>query len=273
MRGQFRFQDDHVYKMPVHFSGAPFFPARVTHGDMRALIVRFETEETALARFIPEDFELLQPEVSVQFVNFREVEWMSNGEYRLIQVSAPVRYGAGSGALDGVYPLIIWENKACPILGGREEDGMPKVFADVSCERHVGDHWFASASYESCTFVKVHFWKQGGLDEAVIAEMNRNPVTNTFGWRYLPNLGRGGASLSHATLYPQESIVQKGWIGEGRIDWTQLAAEEHPLQARAISSLASLPVLGYAGAVMLKGSARLNVGDSMSLPCTAGEKG
>jgi len=39
-----------------------------------------------------------------------------------------------------------------------------------------------------------------------------------------------------------------------------------PAVSRAISSLANLPVFRYSGAVMLKGYARLNVGDSRILP-------
>lgn len=87
-----------------------------------------------------------------------------------------------------------------------------------------------------------------------------------FGWRYLPALGKGGASLSQATLYPQESMVTKAWKGDGCVEWTELIAEEHPLQYRAITCLANLPVLKYSYAMMLKGSARLNVGDSRVLP-------
>jgi hypothetical protein len=104
MRGEFQFREGYVYKMPVHFSGFPFYPVRVTHGDMTAMLIEFETDESALARFIPEDFELLRPAVTVQFANFRDVEWMSNGEYRLIQASAPVRYEGNSEGLEGVYP-------------------------------------------------------------------------------------------------------------------------------------------------------------------------
>lgn len=91
-------------------------------------------------------------------------------------------------------------------------------------------------------------------------------MTNNFGWRYLPILGKGGGSLSQATLHPQASLVDKGWRGEGRIEWTALAAEKHPLQAGAIGALADLPVLRYAGTAMLKGAARLDVGDSSAPP-------
>ena len=56
------------------------------------------------------------------------------------------------------------------------------------------------------------------------------------------------------------------WKGEGRLLWTPPDWWKHPLQARIISTLASLPVRKMAGGAMFKGVARLNVGDSRRLP-------
>lgn len=266
MRGKFRFKDDYVYKMPVHFGGYLFYPIRTTHGDMTSIVVKFETDEETLLNYLPEDFELLEPIVSIQYVNFRDVEWMANGDYRLIQVSLSVRYLVNSEGLEGLYPLVIWENKTCPIIGGREEDGMPKIFADVAMERHYHDHWFTAASYESQTFLRMDLEITGELDQSTIAEMNKKPLTNNFGWRYMPNLGKGGPSLSHATLYPQEARFKQIWKGTGSVEWTVLTQQQHPLQYGIISALAGLPVLKYTDAMMTKGSAQLNVGDSRILP-------
>jgi len=266
MRGKFRLADDHIYKMPVHFGGDPFYPVRTVYGDNTGIKVEYETNEDALLEILPEDFELTAPLVIVLYMNCREVDWMAGGEYRLIQVSVPVKYMGNSDGLAGEYALVIWENKTCPIIGGREEDGMPKIFADIPCERHYGDHWFTGASYECNSFLQIDFQKKAEIAEREIAEMNRNPKVNYFGWRYLPNLGKGGASLSHATLYPQESTVRQAWAGEGAIKWMELPPEKNPLQWRIIKTLAGLPVLKYTGAVMMKASARLNVGDSKILP-------
>ena len=266
MKGKFRFVGDHVYKMPVHFGGDPFYPVRTVYGDMTGINVKFKTDPEALLRFLPEDFELLEPAVIVGYANCRDVDWMAGGEYRLIQASVPVKYAGNSEGLTGEYVLVIWENKACPILGGREEDGMPKIFADIASERHHGDHWFTMASYESSTFLKMDFTRKEALPEKDLEKMQEHSRINYFGWRHLPNLGKGGASLSHATLYPQEMTPSAAWRGEGSLQWTKLTPEQHPLQWRIIHSLASLPVLQYAGAVMVKGKARLNVGDSRILP-------
>ncbi len=266
MQGKFRLKEDHVYKMPVHFGGSPFYPVRTVYGDMTVISVQYETEEEALLQLLPEDFDLLEPLVNVQYANCREVDWMAGGEYRLIQASVPARYRGNDEGLLGEYVLVIWENKACPIIGGREEDGMPKIFADIPVERHVGDRWHTGASYETHQFLSLEFRRQGALSEKDIEKKNENPGINYFGWRYLPNLGKGGAALSHATLYPQEMTADQIWTGEGEIRWTRLTQAQHPLQFYIIDALAGLPLLKYRGAAMMKGTSRLNVGDSRRLP-------
>lgn len=265
MKGKFKFQDNYVYKMPVHFGGTPFHPWSVVHEDMLNILVQYETDPQALVQYLPEVFELCEPIVSVQYSNSREVAWMSNGEYRLIQVSIPVKYKGKSEEISGEYALVVWENKTCPIIGGREEDGVPKIFADIASERHVGSHWFTAASYESCTFLQIDMNIKNELSQEDIEKINKNPKINLFGWRYLPNLGKGGAALSQATLYPQEMNVKQAWTGEGSVRWTKLTAEQHPLQYVIIDALANLPVLKYTGALLSKGVAKLNVGDSRVL--------
>jgi len=266
MRGKFMLKDEFVYKMPVHFGGEEFFPVRTVYGDMNCISLQFETRLDSLLQLIPDDFELLEPLVNVQYANCRDVDWLSGGEYRLIQASAPVRYIGNSEMLLGEYVLVIWENKACPIIGGREEDGMPKIFADIASERHVGGHWFTAASYENNIFLTFDFQRQSELGKKEIAKLNEHARVNYFGWRYIPNLGKGGAALSHATLYPQEMTVSRAWVGEGRINWPEFPLEINLLQYKIINTLANLPALKYTSSLMMKGSAILNVGDSRPLP-------
>lgn len=265
MKGKFRLEDDLVYKMPVHFGGEPFYPVRTVYRDMTSISISFETDVKALLRIIPEDFDLINPTVNVQFAECRDIDWMSGGEYRLIQASVPVRYIKNTDTINGEYVLVIWENKACPIIGGREEDGMPKIFADIASLRHSADHWFSAASYESNTFLKIDMNKERELGEEELKLLNEHSKMNYFGWRHIPELGKAGAALSHATLYPQEVKFEKAWMGEGRIEWHKFDLEMNMGQFRIINTMSSLPILKYSNALMMKGSARLNVGDSRSL--------
>lgn len=265
MKGNFRIEESLTYKMPVHFSGEIFKPVCSVYGDMTSVSISFETEEEALLKIIPEKFDLTSPAVNIQFAECRDIDWMSGGEYRLIQASVPVRYIKNEDVIDGEYVLVIWENKACPIIGGREEDGMPKIFADIASLRHCGDHWFSAASYESSSFLKIDLKRERELQEEELKLLNDHSKINYFGWRYIPQLGKSGSALSHATLYPQEMKIDKAWEGEGRIEWMRFDLEMNMLQFRTIISMSELPVLKYKKALMMKGSARLNVGNSRSL--------
>ena len=123
-----------------------------------------------------------------------------------------------------------------------------------------------AASYEQFTFLSIDLQRGDEVSEENLTELNKNPKINLFGWRYLPNLGKGGATLSHATLYPQEMVLNKMWIGTGSVEWTGLSYEQHPLQTRIIRSLEALPIRRFTSASMAQGIVRLNVGDSRILP-------
>lgn len=264
-RGLFRPSEELVYSMPVHFTGRVFQPVMAEYGDMTCIKVSFQTDQEALLRYLPHCFELAEPRVDVQYANCRDVAWMSGGDYRLLQVTMPARYVGEGDEIEGDYCLVVWEDKACPIIGGREEDGVPKLFAQIAAERHVGDHWFTSLSYECCQFCSLDFFGAEEVSSGELEEMNCCGRFNLFGWRYIPNVGEAGHALSHATLYPQRASFTWARWGRGVLSWNSLGFERHPVQWRVIDALASLPVLGWGRAVMTKGSAVLEVGASRAI--------
>jgi hypothetical protein len=56
--------------------------------------------------------------------------------------------------LEGTLALVIRENKTQPIIGGREEDGIPKIHADIQ-DLHVIRQYFTNVSYEGNTFLRL----------------------------------------------------------------------------------------------------------------------
>ena len=268
MRGQFKFNDKFTYRMPVHFIGYPFNNSnRVFYSDVFGIMMSMETEMEALAQFVPEDFEILEARVDYGYTNCRGVDFMSNGEYRIFQAAVPVKYLGNDKGFTGVYPLIIWENNPWPIFGGREEDGMPKLYADISAERHRDDHWFAAVSFECNTFAKINFWDKEKAPKSVIEEGRKNCLVNNFGWRYIPNVDGPGATASQAVLYPQEMYPKSDmWFGVGKITINKLDWVEHAGQFTIIDALADLPNKGFKNAMRMKAEIRLCVADSKPLP-------
>ena len=86
-------------------------------------------------------------------------------------------------------------------------------------------------------------------------------AVNAFGWRYIPNIGRPGAALSHATLFPQDFAYTAAWQGEGRIHWEALGPEQYyqwPVPGRPhypiTQALSQLPIKAYRECLMTQGS-------------------
>ena len=261
----FKFSDDLYYQMPAHFGG--FEQAKLHYDDATSILVSYETDPEMLSRYIPEGFEIARPLVQICYTMCRGVRWMAGGSYNLIAVQVPATYTSARESLEGGYVLVVWENKACPILGGREQTGIPKLFANIEDHHQLGERAFTNVSYEGSSFLRIDFEKARIMTDGDLAEMNRRQNRcNWFGWRYIPNMGRPGAALSHATLYPVDYAYTAGWLGEGTVRWESIAWDQHPNQAGIINALGELPIIAYRGCTMTRQSQVMRVDLARELP-------
>lgn len=267
MRGTFSFKDGYTYRMPVTLRNYPFNrDVRVYYDDCRMFSFDQKTDMEALAPLIPEDFEILKPIVSWEYTNCRGVDFMMNGEYRILQAEVPVRFCGKEDTVEGMYPLIIMENSPVPVLGGREEDGMPKVVCDISLDRHMGDHWFAAASSDCETIARMNFYQEKELSEAQVEEINGKEMLNMIGNRCLPAVDRPGNAYQEYILYPQQIIVKQAFSGKGDIG--VIAPAEWYIQPslnQALYALSGLPNYGFENVMRMDCALRLCVSDSRTL--------
>ncbi len=258
----FKFSDNLCYQMPAHFGGYEG-PAPAKYDDITQIFMTYETDLEMLAQYVPDRFRILRPEVQLVYQRSCGVQWMGGADYNFIALSVPVNYTSPSESVEGGYALILWENKTDPILGGRETSGLPKLFANILNHRQLGDRVYSNASYDGFDFLRIEFQKRKKMTSEELAAFNKeNGRSNTFGWRYVPNIGRPGAALSYPTLYPAEFSYTEAWLGEGSIFWELLTYEQNPQQFGIISALGRLPNRGYRGCTMARGSAiaRLDLG-------------
>lgn len=252
----FRFSETAMYQMPAHFGGLELgsrdaaLPVATYH-DVTGIQIAYETDIDTLVQYVPEGFEITQPVISICYQMCRQVDWMMGGSYNLINVSVPVVYPGDEGRLEGAYVLVLWENNATPIISGREQSGMPKIFADIEDHHELEGQVFTTASYQGNGFLQINFRKTRLItaDELAARNMNESRV-NSFGWRYIPNVGKPGAALSHPTLFPFDLTHKAGWFGEGQVIWDQVTRELHPTQMHIINALARLPIKSYVTAEM-----------------------
>lgn len=147
--------------MPVHFGGNVFSKEYKAQQKATTLMMTFETDRAVLEQYIPEELELLAPEVQVGFTRLSEINWLAGGQYILVAVSAPVRFNGKKDNVDATFPLVVWENLTDPILTGREQTGIPKIFADIGDLHVFQSHYATSISYGGNTFLTMKFVSEG----------------------------------------------------------------------------------------------------------------
>ena len=267
MRGQFTVKEDMTYRMPVHFREMKYnADNRVVYQNVSTFTVEQRTDMEALAKIVPAEFEITAPILIWGYANCRDVDFMAHGEYRIFQACVPVRYEKGGESIAGAYPLVIFENDATPILGGREEDGMPKLLCDIAGERRHEKHWFACASLYCETMLRMDFHDGEPMSEAEIKALRAQPLINNFGYRYIPQVGSSGAATTGPILYPQEAYPEAGWRGEMSVEvFPPRNWYENRFMYMGLKTLRELPNHGFANATRTLGSLRLCVADSRAL--------
>ncbi|MDD1712007.1 MAG: acetoacetate decarboxylase family protein [Methanoregulaceae archaeon] len=240
--------------MPVHFGGDVFDPSYKAKQQATTLSVTFETDRAELERYIPEEIELRAPEVQVALNQLTEINWLAGGKYNLVSITAPVRFNGKKDHIDAAYPLVVWENRTAPILSGREQTGVPKIFADIEDLHIFRPHYATSISYEGNTFLSMKFEASGPMTGKDLERAKlRFRSLEAIGWRFIPKVGAPGADLSQFILFPQGMEVDKAYAGKGTLQWTELSVMQNPRQYHIIKALSSLPIKKVIQSVLAEG--------------------
>jgi len=136
---KFQFETGKVYEMPVFFGPAPTPKSPDSSGryilnkpaDVEAVSVQFETDSNKLEALLPERFSSNAPVVSVTACEFCNIGSFAGNTYYLINISTPVHYDGKEEQVDGDLVLAMFENHAEPIIGGRDQLGYSKIYADI----------------------------------------------------------------------------------------------------------------------------------------------
>jgi acetoacetate decarboxylase len=245
--------------MPAHFGGDLFDTSYRARQQATMLSVSFETDRAELERYIPEELELRAPVVQVALNQLTGINWLGGGHYNLVMVSVPARFNGKKDHVDAAYPLVVWENRTAPILTGREQTGVPKIFADIEDLHVYQPHYATSISYEGNTFLSMTFEAGAQVTGKDLENMkDQIKSLDLIGWRYIPKVGGPGADLSQFIYFPQWMEVGKVHTGKGALQWTELSVMQNPRQHHIIKALASLPVKKKGQSLLAEGEVILD---------------
>lgn len=274
----FQFEENKTYRMPPFFGGPDFhktFEVRVENTFLMNYTIK--TDGKKLQDYLPEGFELEKQEYNITFLQLGQTDFMFGQGYNIIQIDIPAKFNGKKDHISGKFPLIIWENNTKPIIGGREECGQPKTYADIQ-DIHIKDgEYFTNASYFGNTFLKLSANNVKPVDQATLQNIKDiSKISNIFGWRYIPKVGLPGADISQPILYPQGNEVSGVWIGDANFEWIKLDDRyhyisastgmiDHPSQYEAIRQLSELPIYEVDPVVLITGTLIMRPNESYVL--------
>ena len=256
----FVFDPNKTYRMPPFFGGSVFDKnLEIKTYDCMSMNFTYKTDEKKLADYLPEGFELLKPELTISYNQLKGCEFLIGGGYNIIQVQVPARFHGKKDKMEGTFPLVIWENRTQPIIGGREENGQPKIGADILDIQVFKGAYFTNASHDGNAFLRMKMTELEPVDMQTLEQYKEGYKDVTiFGYRYIPKVGAPGADLCQPMIYPQAMNVTGAWSGNGNIEWIKMDSiydfADVPInQYNIIKQLADLPIYELKPSYMVNG--------------------
>ncbi|KAF3762364.1 hypothetical protein M406DRAFT_46178 [Cryphonectria parasitica EP155] len=265
------------WRMPIGFGPFPG-PRQDAYGralqdglqrTFSTVSVKFKTSRTYLQTLFPTaQFRFKDPatvcQASISVTELDNMQWLGGKGYRHLGLYIHgVEYVKKDGSsLAGTHMAVLFESLTDPIVSGREELGMPKLFCDIDIER--GDASVrVAASWRGAKFLEMNL---GGLQEDdVSSEAGTIGGEDDYGilvYRYIPAVGEPGkADAEYAIVVPHEEEQPKGTVKRVMrtsvgadikiqgLDWTQLPTLHH-----VASALAEIPIYEVVSAKVVEGS-------------------
>jgi acetoacetate decarboxylase len=159
----------------------------------------------------------------------------------------------------GDYPLVLWENSTEPILGGRELQGIPKIFGNIDNHRVFKNTWRTALSNNEKTMLEMEATNLEAIKPEEFKEFKTaNAQVQYLGWKYIPDETGSAPILSYATVYPFSYNYREAWTATGMLKWHARTWEELPTQAHIVNALKSLPVKKIESCTVSKASVALH---------------
>ncbi|PWY90701.1 salicylate hydroxylase [Aspergillus heteromorphus CBS 117.55] len=219
--------------------------------------IRFKTSRTLLQNLLPNERYSFTDPSTVAYASFSQtklhgMDWLGGGGYRHLGLYIEgVQYKKSDGEIvKGIYLPVLFENLTDPIVSGREELGMPKLYTAIEAHER-------SNSYHLMTSWQGAVWGHFHLEDLEDQDPSSTPPPNVgkgdLVYRYMPQVGRtykGQPEAEYAVLVPQEeeaknvpsTIKRVRTTKNARFEIDALGWESLPTLHHVISRLAEIPV-------------------------------
>jgi acetoacetate decarboxylase len=145
--------------------------------------VTSRTHHSAVEQLLPDGFRVgvepdREPLVTVSYSRNRGIDWLAGGSYNIVGVNVAATFEGEVDKLAGGYCVIMWEDRTEPILTGREQTGIPKVYADITDFLPLENGVLARASQLGHPIVEVEVRDLEPLPEEGVREFEKSFESN-----------------------------------------------------------------------------------------------
>lgn len=234
-----------VQGRPFSFDDAPRTSASVS----------FLTERAALARLLPPGFELVgEPVVTVDWTALHSLQWLAGRGYNMLGVRYNARFRGQQDEAEGPFLAVLWENRADPIITGREELGFAKLYAELPAPREADGALHHEAAWDGHVFLRlsVSDLQDAAPPLAAAPTAGNSVLRGTLHHRHMPRVSAPGEhDVSQAVLSPAGGFVSSVDAfrrGHGQVEFVLSTWEQLPTLHHVVNTLADLPQLEPRGA-------------------------
>lgn len=214
------FRPEQYYRMPTHF-GPSLGPrqglddrrfACVDTPDDTVLQATFKADKAQLETLLPPGFTLREPyTITFDFSYMTNIEWLAGRGYNTFGVSIPATYNGQQETVHGDLLLVVWENKADPILTGREDLGISKIYCEIPELQIIGDEVICRASWDGFEFASlklrdlIEMSPEDYASQCADSPASQQASEGILHYKYIPKTGCPGESdVEYAALLPDD---------------------------------------------------------------------
>ena len=273
----YSFQKNQFYRMPTHF-GPSLGPRQGVDGRRYANIetsrdtiiqATFATDTTQLENCLPPGFSLREPNVvGLTFAYVKEIEWLAGRGYNTFGVSVPATYKGQRDIVHGDFTLVLWENMADPIITGREDLGIAKLYCEIPEPQIIGDKVICRASWDGCQFASLVL---SGVKEITPEELPEPlPSEGDLHYKYIPKTSAPGeADVAYPVLTPAEWTnvkIDQAMVAENAVcNFRESTWEELPTLVHIVNTLSALTLGDCVEAKLFKSHGSKDLSDQRIL--------
>ena len=233
---------------------------RIPYPQTESVAFQYLTDIDALSSLLPSCYKPgKEPLVTVFFGYNNGLDFMAGGGYSIAAVQVSALFDGIQDHVEGDYILVMFENDTWPILGGREDLGVPKLYADISSIKVVSGNTLrceASLWGHLLFGVEILNLKKQNL----VTRLGANKIINSRPWlayKYIPSLD-GPPDADYPTITKNDTNIKELWLSNsGNLFFGNAEYNDVGYVKSLIDSLKKLPVIKIKQAIHFKGSATL----------------